>query len=198
MKGILILIFSFIILYLLSKYTDLAPVSNVNDRFEYIPILTANIYADLLIIFITFTKLIGNEKSWDVLGGWYKKYRLSAMMADILIGVTYLLIARYMVGYFNLNLDLFQFGILAVIVQIFFDFCFYLTFISIPKGVNDMLDYFKVWAKNAEADALWGDSILVIFAVILSSYLNKQSFDFNIFNLILAVYQIPYFIYMKD
>ena len=52
--------------------------------------------------------------------------------------------------------------------------------------------------KFAKADALWGDSILVIVGVILSSFLNQQSFDFNIFTLIFSVYLVPYIIYMKD
>ena len=61
-----------------------------------------------------------------------------------------------------------------------------------------MLDFFKVWGKTAKLDALWGDSILIVFGVILSSYLNQKSFDFNIGALILGVYLIPYIIYKSD
>lgn len=198
MQGILLLLASFILTFLISKFTNLKPLVNYKDNFEYLPILTSNIYADLLIILITFTGVLGTAKSWQVLSKWYKKYRLSAMIADILIGVIYLLIARYIVYNFKLNVDLFEFGVLAVAVQIVFDFLFYLFFMMVPKGTNHMLDLFKDWAKFAKLDALWGDSILVLVGVILSSFLNTQSFNTNMFTLILGGYLIPYIIYMKD
>ena len=170
------------------------------NSFEYIPIITSNIFADLIIIYLSFTYLLGskNSKSWIILENWYKKYRLSAMIADILIGVLYLIIARYIAFVSKIKFDLFTFSILAVCVQLVFDFLFYVLFTLIPKGENNMLDLFKEWAKYAKLDALWGDSILVIIGVIISALLNNLSFDQNIFILILSIYLIPYFIYMKD
>jgi len=197
MQGIIILLILFIILFLVSRVTDLKPTINFKDKFEYIPIITSNIYADLLIILITFTGILGLGKSWKILEKWYKSYRLSAMLADILIGVIYILITRYLVYYLKLQPDLFMFGIYAVIVQLIFDFLFYLFFKNLPKGTNDMLDFFKEWAKYAKLDALWGDSSLVIFAVIVSAYLNTLSFDKNMFLLILSLYLTPYIIYMR-
>lgn len=198
MQGIFLLLLSFLATFLISKYTGLTPLINVKDKFEYVPILTANIFADLLIIWITFSKVLGGGKSWQILTKWYKKYRLSAMMADILIGVIYLLIARQLVDYMNMDISLFGFGVLAVIIQIVCDMFFYLVFTIIPKNHNDMLDLFKDWAAYAKLDALWGDSILVLVGVVLSSYLNTLSFDTNIFILIFSMYIIPYIIYMKD
>jgi hypothetical protein len=61
-----------------------------------------------------------------------------------------------------------------------------------------MLDFFKGYAKEVGANALFGDSFLVIFAVVLSAFLNTKSFDTNIILLILSIYLTPYFIYMKD
>ena len=198
MQGLILLALSFLVTYVISKTTNLKPLVNYNDNSEYLPIFTSNLYADLLIIVITFTGILGVGKSWKVLTKWYKKYRLSAMLADILIGVIYLLIARYLVFALKLNVDLFQFGILSVIVQIVFDFLFYLFFTIIPKGSNHMLDLFKDWGKYAKADALWGDSILVLVGVILSSFLKEQTFNTNMFLLILGGYLVPYIIYMKD
>ncbi len=194
MKGIIILIISFIVLFLISHFTTLKPTINFKDKFEYIPIITSNIYADLLIILITFSRILANNK---VLEKWYKSYRLSAMLADILIGVIYILITRYLVYILKLKPDLFMFGVYAVIIQLIFDFLFYVFFYNLPNGSNDMLDFFKEWAKYAKLDALWGDSCLVIFAVIVSAYLNTLSFDTNIFLLLLSLYLTPYIIYMK-
>ena len=61
-----------------------------------------------------------------------------------------------------------------------------------------MLDYFKGYAKEVGANALLGDSVLVVFAVVLSALLNTKGFDTNIVFLILSIYLTPYFIYMKN
>jgi hypothetical protein len=61
-----------------------------------------------------------------------------------------------------------------------------------------MLDFFKGYAKEVGINALTGDSTLVIFAVIASALLNKQSYDTNIVFLLVSVYLAPFFIYMKD
>lgn len=200
MQGIFLLAISFLTTFILSKTTNLKPVANYNNKFEYIPVLTSNILADLLIVYITFSGILSvkNSKSWNILTKWYKKYRLSAMIADILIGVLYLLLARYLVFAFKLNFNLFTFAIFAVAIQLTFDFLFYLLFSTIPKKQNDMLDMFKEWGKFAGLDALWGDSILVIVGVIVSAFLNQQSVDFNLVTLILSCYLVPYIIYKKN
>ena len=195
MSGLLIVGSLFLLTYLIEKTTNLKPTINYNNKFEYVPIITANIYADLFIIFITFAQIYITTKT---LGGWYKKYRLSAMIADILIGVLYILLGRYIVYKNGLEVGLTAFAAICVFIQIIFDFLFYILFTSIPKGSNDMLDFFKGYSKEAGTGALLGDSFLVIMAVILSALLNQTSYDTNIVFLIISIYLAPYFIYMKD
>jgi len=185
----------FLICFVIEKTTNVKPTINFGNKFEYVPIITANIYADLFIIFMTFSKIYYNSPSLE---GWYKKYRLSAMIADILIGVLYMLLGRYLVYKMGWKVGLTTFAGLCVAIQIFFDFLFFILFSLIPRGSNDMLDYFKGYSKEVGADALLGDSVLVIFAVVLSAILNAKSFDANIIFLILSIYLTPYFIYMKN
>jgi hypothetical protein len=195
MSSLLIVGSLFLLTFLIEKTTNLKPTINYNNKFEYIPIITANIYADLFIIFVTFAKIYLKIKSLE---GWYKKYRLSAMIADILIGVLYILLGRYLVYKSGVKVGLTVFAAICVFIQIIFDFLFYIFFTIIPKGSNDMLDFFKGYSKEAGASALLGDSFLVIMAVIISALLNQSSFDTNIVFLIMSVYLTPYFIYMKD
>ena len=195
MKGLLIVGLFFLLTFLIEKTTNLKPTINYNNKFEYIPIITANIYADLFIIFITFSKIYLKIKSLE---GWYKKYRLSAMIADILIGVLYILLGRYVVYKSGLQIGLTAFAGICVFIQIIFDFLFYIFFTAVPKGSNDMLDFFKGYSKEVGASALLGDSFLVIMAVIISALLNQSSYDTNIMFLIMSIYLTPYFIYMKD
>jgi hypothetical protein len=195
MNGLLIVGLLFLLTFLIEKTTNLKPTINYNNKFEYIPIITANIYADLFIIFIAFSKIYIKIKSLE---GWYKKYRLSAMIADILIGVLYILLGRYLVYKSGQNIGLTAFASICVFIQVIFDFLFYIFFTIVPKGSNDMLDFFKGYAKEAGAGALLGDSVLVIMAVIISALLNQTSYDTNIVFLIMSIYLTPYFIYMKD
>ena len=195
MSGLLVVGLLFLLTFLIEKTTNLKPTINYNNKFEYIPIITANIYADLFIIFVTFSKIYINIKSLE---DWYKKYRLSAMIADILIGVLYILLGRYLVYNSGLQVGLTAFAAICVLIQIIFDFLFYIFFTIVPKGSNDMLDFFKGYSKEVGAGALLGDSFLVIMAVIISALLNQSSYDTNIVFLIISVYLTPYFIYMKD
>jgi len=195
MYGFFIVVAFFIISFLIEKIMKVSPTIHFSDKSEYIPILTANIYADLFIIFLTFAGIFYKSTS---LTSWYKKYRLSAMMADILIGVLYMLLGRYLVSYFKLDVGLTSFAAICVGIQVIFDFLFYLFFSAVPYKSNDMLDFFKEYAKETKLDAIFGDSVLVVFAVILSALLNTQKADFNIVALILSLYVTPYFIYMRD
>ena len=195
MSGVLVVGLLFLLTFFIEKTTNLKPTTDYNNKFEYIPILTANIYADLFIIFVAFSKIYFNIKSLE---GWYKKYRLSAMIADILIGVLYMLLGRYVVYKSGLEIGLTAFAAICVFIQIVFDFLFYIFFSIIPKGSNNMLDFFKVYSKEAGTGALLGDSFLVLMAVILSAFLNQASYDTNIVLLITSIYLTPYFIYMKD
>ena len=195
MSGLLVVGSLFLLTFFIEKTTNLKPTINYNNKFEYIPILTANIYADLFIIFVAFSKIYFNIKSLE---GWYKKYRLSAMIADILIGVLYMLLGRYVVYKSGVEIGLTSFAAICVFIQIVFDFLFYMFFSIIPKGSNNMLDFFKVYSKEAGTGALLGDSFLVLMAVILSALLNQASYDTNIVLLITSIYLTPYFIYMKD
>ena len=195
MNNLLFVGFCFLICYIVEKTTNVKPTINFENKFEYLPIITANIYADLFIIFVTFARVYYKILTLE---DWYKKYRLSAMIADILIGVLYILLARYLVYTLKLNVGLTTFALLCVVIQVIFDFLFYLLFTLVPLGTNNMLDFFKGYAKEVGVNALFGDSVLVVLAVVISALLNARSFDTNIVFLILSIYLTPYFIYMKD
>ena len=128
MKGLFAVGLLFLLTFVIEKTTNLKPTIDYDNKFEYIPILTANIYADLFIIFLAFSRMYFNVKSLE---GWYKKYRLSAMIADILIGVLYILLGRYLVYTSGVEVGLTSFAAICVFIQIIFDFLFYLSLIHI-------------------------------------------------------------------
>ena len=189
-----ILLFSLIVGFVLSN-SGIKPVSNFMNDSELLPIITANLWVDLVIIFIAMSGIIFTGKT---LKQWYKKYRLSSISADMFSIILGMILLRYIVYKLNLKVNLFTFILLGIGLCIIHDILFYLFFKNIPRGENHMLDFFKDYAKDLGSTAILGDITLVIWAIILSSLLNTQTKKTNIIVLFIGIYLIPYIIYMKD
>jgi hypothetical protein len=189
-----ILIVSLVIGYVLSNI-GIKPTSNFMNDSELLPIVTANLWVDLVIIFIAMSGIIFTGKTLKL---WYKKYRLSAIIADMFSIILGMILLRYIVYKLNIKVNLFTFILLGIGLCIIHDILFYLLFKNIPRGSNNMLDFFKDYAKDLGSTAIIGDVILVINAIILSALLNTKSKKTNIITLFIGIYLIPYIIYMKD
>jgi uncharacterized protein YacL len=159
---------------------------------DYLSILNAAIFTDLLFLFIViYTNLIKSNS----LKEWYHKYGLSAIIADVLIIVIGVIITKYIYPMFFKSFSIIRFTCLAVIVQLIHDICFYKLFTLIPRGTNKMLDHFKLYAKEMGASALLGDSLMIALTCFVSSFLTYQSLNTNILILIGLVYILPYLLY---
>jgi uncharacterized protein YacL len=168
-------------------FKDISNFSNVND---YLPILNGCVSADIIIIFLLYH---GVFKSY-YLKKWYKKYQISAVIADVLILVIGIILARFFYKYFFASFSIWKFTGLAVIIQIIHDILFYLFFSSVPSGYNAMLDFFKQYAGEVGGGAILGDSFMMIIACLLSSYFATYSVNGNIILLIVSIYLFPYLI----
>jgi hypothetical protein len=168
-------------------FKDISTFNNVSD---YLPILNGCINADLIIIFLLYH---GVFKSY-YLKKWYKKYQLSAVIADVLILVIGIIIARYLYKYFFGAFNIWKFTGLAVIIQIIHDILFYLFFKTVPRGYNSMLDFFKDYANEVGGGAILGDSFMMILSCLLSSHFATYTLNSNIILLIFLVYFVPYMI----
>jgi len=168
-------------------FRDISNFNNVND---YLPILNGCINADLLIIFLVFHNVFKSV----YLKKWYHKYQLSAVIADVLILVIGIIIARFLYKFLFSTFSLWKFTALAVCIQIIHDFLFYWFFKSVPYGYNEMLDFFKEYAKEVGAGAILGDSFMMIIACLFSSHFATYSLNYNIILLVISTYFIPYMI----
>ena len=92
-------------------YKDISNFSNVND---YLPILNGCIGADLIIIFLLYHGVFKSR----LLKQWYTKYQWSAVIADVLILVIGIILARYFYGYLFTSFNIWKFTGLAVTIQI--------------------------------------------------------------------------------
>ena len=165
-------------------------ISNFNNISDYLPILNGSISADLIIIFLVFN---GVFKSY-YLKKWYNKYQLSAVIADILILVIGIILSRFFYKFIFNSFSIWKFTTLAVVIQIIHDILFYWFFKTIPSGYNEMLDFFKEYAKEVGVGAILGDSFMMIIACLLSSHFATYNINTNIILLVVSVYILPYLI----
>jgi hypothetical protein len=163
-------------------------ISNFNNVSDYLPILNGCINADLIILFLVFH---GVFKS-SFLKKWYKKYQLSAVIADVLILFIGIILARFFYKYLFTEFNIWKFTGLSVCIQIIHDFLFYFLFKNLPVGYNSMLDFFKGYAKEVGVGAILGDSFMMILACLFSSNFATYSLNVNIIALVISIYFIPY------
>lgn len=168
-------------------FANISKFSNIND---YLPILNGCLNADLIIIILVFHNIFNSF----YLKKWYNTFNLCAVLADVLILVIGIIIARFLYNYIFSEFSIWKFTGLAVSIQIIHDILFYLFFTNVPRGYNYMLDFFNSYAKEVGAGAILGDSFMMIIACLLSSYFASLGTNGNIIILIISLYYLPYII----
>jgi hypothetical protein len=166
-------------------------IADFNNTKDYLPLLNAVLITDLVVILLANMNIIQSQ----VLKKWYQKYNLSAVIADVLIILLVLILARALYYYIFDTFSLIKFIMLTLVLQIMHDVLFYLLFSSIPRGVNAMMDTFKEYAKNHSYHAILSDSAMMISSCIIASYLVNKNTNTNIIVLIISVYVLPYLLY---
>ena len=165
------------------------------SRFEkvnqYLPILNSVIITDIFIIVL----LLSNFISSKVLKQWYNQYGIGAVIADVLIIVIGIIIARYLYPKIFSEYALWKFILLAVGIQIIHDISFYLFVKWVPPGKSGIIDVFRAYGKESGVKAILADSFMMIMACLLASVLSSANTNTNIIILIVSVYLIPYLIF---
>jgi hypothetical protein len=163
-------------------------ISYFDKKEDYLPILTAIVIVDAIGIVLSYANIIQS----NFLRFWYKKFQLSAVIADVLI---VFIIARYIYYYIFDEFSIINFIILMLILQITHDILFYIMITSIQKGSNKMIDVFKDYADEMSYYAIIGDSIMIIASVLIASYLANLDVNTNIIILIVSLYLLQFILY---
>lgn len=166
-------------------------IANFSNTKDYLPLLNGVLITDLFVILLLNMKLINSQ----VLRKWYSQYNLSAVIADVLIILIGLIIARAIYYYIFDNFSILKFILVAVVVQVIHDILFYILFKNVPRGMNRMLDTFKDYASEVSYKAILSDSGMMVMAAIIASYLAGESLNKNIIVLVVSVYVLPYLLY---
>ena len=170
-------------------------ISKFNNTSDYLPILVAVLWVETFTIFFAFT--LNKKYRSSVLESWYKTYRLSAVMTDVIIVILGIIITRFLYPFIFTSFSIWKFIGVALTVQITHDLLFYQFFTAVPTGWNMMLDTFKSYGKEVGISAILGDSLIIIFSCLIASNLATYSVNTNIINLLTTLYFIPYLIYHK-
>ena len=166
-------------------------IANFSNTKDYLPLLTGVLITDMFVILLLNMKLINSQ----VLRKWYSEYNLSAVIADVLIILIGLIIARAIYYYIFDKFSILKFILVAVVVQVIHDILFYILFKNVPRGMNRMLDTFKDYANEVSYKAIISDSGMMVMAAIIASYLAGESLNKNIIVLVVSVYMLPYLLY---
>jgi hypothetical protein len=171
-------------------FNDISKFNNVSD---YLPILNGILFVETFTIFFTLHSFLRSK----VLTFWYKKFQLSAVLADVSIVFLGIILTRFIYPLFFSQFSLILFILLALFIQMTHDILFYKFFTWVPRGVNAMLDVFKDYATEVRHTAILGDSIIMICSCLLASHFSTYSLNANIINLIITLYFIPYLLFIK-
>jgi hypothetical protein len=166
-------------------------ISNFKNVSDYLPILNSVIITDIFVILLLISGFIKSK----VLQNWYRRLTLSAVIADVLIIVLGIIIARFLYPYIFSQYSLPKFLLLAVLIQITHDILFYLFCTSVKRGKSQILDIFKDYGKEKGSGAIIADSLMMISSILIASYLKDKTLNSNIIILIISIYLVPYMVY---
>ena len=179
-----------------SKLPDVSDHYEVND-WVYIGI--AVLLVDVIVMFLIrfFPDFFG--KTINV---WYNRFKLSAVLADVLIIMIGFGIARYIYTeyiYQKYDWNPAYFTGLAVVVQVIHDILFYFGVIkTVPRGQNAMMDVFKDYAEAGGAKVIAADSAMMIGSSFFSMALKAMPMPWIPMVGLLVAYTVPFILETKN
>ena len=177
-------------------WKDISEYEEVNDWFY---IIIGVLVTEFIVIFLIrfFPEIFGKYANV-----WYNRFKLSAVIADVLIIVLGIGIARYAYTEFvypKYDWNPLYFTITTVVVQLIHDVLFYLGVIQqVPKGQNAMIDVMKEYAGTAGRWAILSDSAMMVSSVGLAMIFKGMESHLTTFIGILALYAIPYILETRN
>jgi hypothetical protein len=166
-------------------------ISQFNNTRDYLPIITAILIVEIITIILSFTNITQSS----FLKVWYKKYQLSAVLADVSLIFLGVVIARAIYPYLFDTFSMINFIILIVVIQMIHDILFYLMILQIPKGVNRIIDILKDYADEISYWAILGDSAMMIASVLIAGVLANFDANTNMILLAFLVYILQFILY---
>lgn len=166
-------------------------ITNYKNNSGWLYIITAVVSLEIVFI-VLYSRLSANLRLW------YNKFGLLGVLADVLIILLAIAIARYIytvwvIPKYGNNPLLFILTVL--IIQIVHDFIYYFAIVQPwPKGQNAIIDFMKQYGREGGLWPILGDSSMVITMSAFAFILSDIPSYVNVFILLIAIYMIPYVI----
>lgn len=179
-----------------STWKDISEYEEIQDWFY---IIVAVLIVEVFVIFLTrfYPDLLG--KSLNI---WYNRFKLSAVLADVLIILIGFAIARYVYSeyvYPTKDWNPLYFTGTAVGVQLIHDILFYFGVIkTIPTGNNAMMDVFKTYSESGGAKILAADSAMMIGSSVLAMLLKAAQPHVVVSTALVTAYILPYILETRN
>lgn len=179
--------------------TKLEDISEDENLWDWAYIVIAVLIVEVVVITLTrfFPDFFG--KSLNI---WYNRFKLSAVLADVLILLIGFAIARYVYTeylYEKYDWNPLYFTGTTVVVQVIHDILFYLGIIrQVPQGQNAMMDVFKEYAQSGGAKIIAADSAMIASSSVLAMLLKGMSGNAFAFIGLLAMYTVPYILETRN
>ena len=166
-------------------------ISNFENVSDYLPILNGALITDIVVILLALYGYIKSES----LKKWYKNFGLSAVLADVLVIVIVVIVARWLYNMFFKSYSLFSFVLVALGVQLTHDLLFGKFIDLMPDKTSPIFNIFKEYALEHGPRILLADALMVISTILLGSFMASYDSNMNIITIIILLYKIPYLIH---
>jgi uncharacterized protein YacL len=166
-------------------------ISHFNDTRDYLPILTAALIVDMIVLL----RMVAGYIHIKSLTQWYNKFGFMAVVADVLSIVIGVILARALYSLLFKEYSWIGFLALTCLIQLTHDLLFARFFYSVPRHKNRMLDVFKDYGNEVGVQILFVDALMMISTVLLGSFLATCSTNTNIIVLIVCMYILPYLLF---
>ena len=179
-----------------TKWED---ISDYQDHLDWIYIIIGVVLVEVAVIALGrfFPDVFGKN-----LNIWYNRFKLSAVIADVVIILIGFWIARYVYSEYiwpTHDWNPAYFTGTTVVVQLAHDLLFYLGVIRpIPQGSNAMMDVFKDYAEGGGAKILAADSMMMIGSSIGAMLLKAAPGYITVFAGLIGLYIVPYILETRN
>jgi len=148
----------------------------------------AAIFAEIIVLFLTLYTSIFNTPH---LVEWYKKFKLGAVLQDVLILVIGIILTDYLYPKIFKSFSVIKYVGLALFIQVVHDILFYLVFKQIKN--HEMFDVFNKYANMIGVNAILGDSFMMLICVLF--YLFTKNYQHHSILAVFLIYLVPYLLY---
>lgn len=172
------------------KWQDISEYENVYDWiYIVIAVLTVEMVVICLVRFCP--DIFGKQVNI-----WYNRFKLSAVLADVLIILVGFGISRYVYSewiYPKYDWSPVYFTLTTVVTQLVHDILFYIGVIRpMPAGQNAMIDVMKDYATSGGYKILGADSLMMIGSSVIAMLLKAAPAHIVASVGLLSAYVIPY------